>query len=102
MSGFGPIVPWAHSSPQPKVHLDRFSRFAGLTIVTDRRTDRETDRDTPTVTIGRIYARCAAMLPNNNVRMPLELLSVLRLKVVHATLIFQAVSYRIWAVGPER
>jgi len=58
--------------------------------VTDRRTDRETDRVTPRVTIGRIYARRAAMLPNNNVRMPLELLSVLRLKVAHATLDFSS------------
>jgi len=30
----------AHLSPQPKRHLDWFSRFAGLTNVTDRRTDR--------------------------------------------------------------
>jgi len=29
-----------HASPQPKRHLDRFSDFARLTIVTDRRTDR--------------------------------------------------------------
>jgi len=28
----------AHPSPQPKRHLDRFSRFAGLTRVTDRQT----------------------------------------------------------------
>ena len=38
--GSGPHLyihfPWAHSSPQPKRHLDRFSRFAGLTTVTDR------------------------------------------------------------------
>ena len=33
-------------SPQPKRHLDRFSRFAGLTSVTDRQTDRPTDRQT--------------------------------------------------------
>jgi len=25
------MVPWAHPSPQLKRHLDRFSRFAGLT-----------------------------------------------------------------------
>jgi len=38
-----PIVPWSHHpNHQPKRHLDRFSRFAGLTIVTDRRTDRQT------------------------------------------------------------
>jgi len=36
------MVPWAHQSPQPKRHLDRFSRFVGLTIVTDGQTDRQT------------------------------------------------------------
>jgi len=33
-------VSLAQPSPQPKRHLDRFSRFAGLMIVTDRPTDR--------------------------------------------------------------
>jgi len=32
------MIPWTHPSPQPKRHLDRFSRFAGLTSVTDRQT----------------------------------------------------------------
>jgi len=36
------MVPWAHLSPQPKQYLDRFSRFAGLTSVTDRQTDKQT------------------------------------------------------------
>jgi len=36
------MVPWAHLSPQPKRHLDRFRLFAGLTSVTDRQTDRQT------------------------------------------------------------
>jgi len=31
-------------SPQPKRHLDRCSRFAKLTSVTDRPTDQQTDR----------------------------------------------------------
>jgi len=31
-----------YSSPQPKRHLDRSRRFAGLTIVTDRPTDSQT------------------------------------------------------------
>jgi len=39
------MVPCAHPSSQPKRHLDRFSRFAGLTTVTDRQTDRQ-DRPT--------------------------------------------------------
>jgi len=36
------MIPWAHPSPQPKWHLDWFSRFAGLTDVTDRPTDHAT------------------------------------------------------------
>jgi len=31
---------WTHSSPHPKRHHDRFSRFTGLMIVIDRPTDR--------------------------------------------------------------
>jgi len=34
------MVPWAHPSPHPKQHLDRFSRFCRLISVTDRQTDR--------------------------------------------------------------
>jgi len=26
------MIPWAHPSPQPKRHLDRFSRFAHMTV----------------------------------------------------------------------
>ena len=33
------MVPWAHQSPQPKRHLDRFSLFPGFASVTDRQTD---------------------------------------------------------------
>jgi len=57
------MIPWAHPSPQPKRHLDRFSHFAGLTTVTDRRTDR----DARSLTIGRIYVRSTAMRPNNTI-----------------------------------
>jgi len=53
------MVPSAHPSPNPKRHHDRFSCFAGFTILrerpTDRQTDRQTDHATPSVTIGRIY-----------------------------------------------
>jgi len=41
------LIPWAHPSPQSKRHLERFSRFAGLTTATDwqsRQTDWQTDR----------------------------------------------------------
>jgi len=55
------MVPWAYVSPQPKRHLDRFSRFCSAD---DR--DRPTDRPRyPSVTIGRI-PRSIAMRPNNN------------------------------------
>jgi len=52
----------AHPSPQPKRQLDRCSRFAALTSVTDRQTDR------PRYSVnknGRIYVRSTAMRPNN-------------------------------------
>jgi len=49
------MIPWAHPSPQPKRHLDRLSRFSGLTSVTDRPIDRQTGHATRSVTIGRIY-----------------------------------------------
>ena len=52
----------AHPSPQPKRQLDRCSRFAGLTSVTDR----PTDHATRSVRIGRIYVRSTAMRPNND------------------------------------
>ena len=55
-----------HRSPHPKWHLERFSRFTGLTIVTDRQTDRQTDDDRSSVTIGRIYVRSTAMRRSNN------------------------------------
>ena len=55
------MVRWAHQSPQPKRHVDRSSRFAGLTSVTDR----PTDHATRSVTIGRIYVGSTAMRPNN-------------------------------------
>jgi len=46
---------WAHASPQPKGHVDQFSRFTGLTIATDRQTDRQRDRQTDrqTTLLGR-------------------------------------------------
>jgi len=37
---------WAHPSPHPKRHLDRLSRFARLTIVTDLQIERPSDRQT--------------------------------------------------------
>jgi len=53
------VVPWAHPSPQPQLHLDQFSRFfAGLTSVTD-------DRPHYSVTIDHIFERNTAVQPNN-------------------------------------
>jgi len=42
------MVPWAHPNPQPKRHLDRFSRFCGA-YYCDRSTDRPTDHATRSV-----------------------------------------------------
>ena len=55
------MVPWVHPSPQPKRHVDRFSRFCRAH---DR--DRQTDHATPSVTIGGILVRSTAMRPNNS------------------------------------
>jgi len=67
------MVPLALTSPQSKRQLDRCSRFAELTSVTDRPTNRPTDRLThrPCYSVGnisRIYVRSTstAMWPNNN------------------------------------
>jgi len=69
------ILQWAATSPQncPFTReiwtpsntwfLDRFSRFAGLTIATDR----QTDQATPSVTIGRMYLMLRCSLKLNNV-----------------------------------
>ena len=43
---FMPNGPTRLSSALPEWHLDRFSRFAGLPVVTDRQTDRQTDHAT--------------------------------------------------------
>jgi len=51
------MVFWAHPSPRPKRHLDRFT-------VTDR----------PSVTIGRIYVRNTAVRPNTGCLQLLEIL----------------------------
>ena len=48
-------------SPQPKRRLDRFSRFAGFTIVTDR----PTDHATPSVRIGVICVPSTALQTKN-------------------------------------
>ena len=50
----------AHLSPQPKRHLDPFSRFY-LAHYCDRPTDRSTDHATRSVTIGFIYVCSTAM-----------------------------------------
>jgi len=63
------MVPWAHQVQKPKGHVDRFSHFAGLTVMTDRH--RLTD--TPRYSIcnnrhrglGHIYVYGTVMRPNN-------------------------------------
>ena len=46
LEGSGPqhVVLWAHPSPQPKLHLNRFSRFCRAHYCNDRLTDRQTNR----------------------------------------------------------
>ena len=61
---------WANPCPQPKGHLDRFSRFCRARYCdtpTDSQTYRLTDHDTRSVTVVRIYVHSTAMRPNNNV-----------------------------------
>jgi len=55
----GPLDPclihsyWAHRSPHPKRHLDRFSHF--LQGLRSRERDRPTDHATSSMAIGRIW-----------------------------------------------
>jgi len=58
------IHPWAHPSPQPKLHLDQFSNFCRAHNH-DRQTDRWTDRATVSVTVGLIYVHSTVMHPKN-------------------------------------
>jgi len=53
--------PWTHPNAHPRRHFDRFSRFAGLTSVTDRQTDRP--HYSTCNSIGRIYVCSTAMRP---------------------------------------
>jgi len=53
-------IPWAHPSPQPKWHLDRFSRFCRAHWC-----DRPTDHATRSITTGRIYVCSTVMWPKN-------------------------------------
>jgi len=62
---------WVHPSPQPKPHVDRYSRFCRAhycekqtDIQTDRQTDRPTGHAARSLTIGRIYVRSTAVCPN--------------------------------------
>jgi len=55
------VILWAHTSQPYKRHLDRFSRFAGLTNVINRRT--QTDHATPFVALDRIVT--VAVRPKN-------------------------------------
>jgi len=62
--GSGPpliVVPWAHPSPQPKWHLDRFSRFCRA-----HHCDSLTDHAIQCVTIRHSSICSTAMRPNNN------------------------------------
>ena len=56
--------PWAHLSPQPKRHLDRFSHFCRAQ--SDRPTDMPTDRATRSVTIGSIISENFSVCMDGN------------------------------------
>jgi len=66
-TGCGSLGPPESTVHKAKRYLDRFSCFAGLTIVTDRHrpTDRQTDHSTAPVTEDRIYVHSTAMRHNN-------------------------------------
>jgi len=55
------------SSPHPKRHLDRFSRFCSLAGPTNHDRDRQTDRNhaTPSITTGRICVPSIVMRTKN-------------------------------------
>ena len=36
------MLPWVHQSPHPNWHLDRFSDFVGLNVVSNKQTDTQT------------------------------------------------------------
>ena len=57
------MVSWAHRSPHPKLHLERFNHFC-TAHDHDWQTDRQTHA-TPSVTTGRTYVCRTAMRPNN-------------------------------------
>ena len=66
------MVAWAHPSPQPKRHLDGFSRslLQRSVTITDPQTatDRPTDYATRSVTLDRMYTYVVrAMHPQNTV-----------------------------------
>jgi len=65
------MSPWAHPSPHPKQHIDRFSRLCRAHD-RDRQTDRQNDissvHTTPSVTVGRVYVSTTAMRHNNSTR----------------------------------
>jgi len=56
------MVSWAHLSPQPKQHLDRFSHLCRAHC---RPTDQLTAHATWSVTTGCIYICSTVMRPNN-------------------------------------
>jgi len=58
------MVPWAQPSPQPKWHLDQFSRFCSVHDH-DRLTDWQTDHAPPSVKIDRIYVCSTVIQPKN-------------------------------------
>jgi len=73
-------VPWAHPGPQPKPHLDRFSRFCKAHYC-DRPPDRPTDHATRSVTIDCIGVCMRTVRQPNNTILLLLFAKVLEFSV---------------------
>jgi len=62
------MIPWAHVSPQPKRHLDRFSRFCRVYKCV---TDQQTDHDIRSITKAAstyVVLRCGLIITKEAVR----------------------------------
>jgi len=68
------MLAYTHRSPNPKRDLNRFSRFAWFTSVTDKQRDHANQ----SVTIDHIYVRSTSTWPNNYIIPKIEWISVSR------------------------
>jgi len=96
------MVHWAHPTPQPKRHLDRFSRFCRARSQLWH-TDRQTEHATRSVTIGRIYiaVQCGLIFVNSAVHRPLpsSLLQAASSLHIRAPLSLQSTEWFGWQLA---